>query len=771
MHWCCTCPQQLPDAADDVAVSPTLQGSPVLEKLVADVSSTLSLSRKVYSATSVDNLKQLFGHDAVFSVHTSPCVIIRQSSEGLARGELNQLYLDLIDCKGRFQPDTAQPGMLHVSSMRSMLAGGNNEDNSVLCLTALASSLTRIVAKLQRERILSCLILTESNELAARHTRVTSSISESLHNHIVSTDIQLGRTLELSRLIKVRGRSDRIEGLIRDGIDQFQTVSSKIHVQRERVVAACEDPPKSWCDRYHLCNAGEFSYATLISNLLCWVALAVCSMPDTMDPDGTAHHESVQAACIIVMVFKEQLARERAWLVSKSFSCMVEGSSADEVMVRIISSRETILKAVQTVATGADSGGTSIFDIDFAVDTPWTRGCTPFGATYPPIVDMLRKFEDLHNALRQEAIDKSYSVESNVYTSWFAATQKFFDMLELSSSGLMRHFVLSVPAHIGCFQLDLECTVPASVEYISEAAPLQDGSPGLLGEIMDGLRERRYKRIVALVGAGISVAAGIPDFRSRGGLYDQMRAQGFKNPMSVFTADFLEKEPRTFYEMFKKLRTDHVKPTLVHWFLRLLYDQGCLLRCYTQNIDALERKVEIPMEYIVEAHGTMSEACCLKCGKASTAKELWACWGSGEGELPRCASPGCGGLLRPAVVFFGEQLNPRFIEYSQQDMESADLVLIMGTSLSVEPFASLVQKAGRTCPRLLINRHVPFVMQRRPWELLTPSVLSKWRPARKDASIIGECEERIQKVIGELGWKQMLSKSIGSQGGFPPAFS
>jgi len=154
---------------------------------------------------------------------------------------------------------------------------------------------------------------------------------------------------------------------------------------------------------------------------------------------------------------------------------------------------------------------------------------------------------------------------------------------------------------------------------------------------MDGLRERRYKRIVALVGAGISVAAGIPDFRSRGGLYDQMRAQGFKNPMSVFTADFLEKEPRTFYEMFKKLRTDHVKPTLVHWFLRLLYDQGCLLRCYTQNIDALERKVEIPMEYIVEAHGTMSEACCLKCGKASTAKELWACWGSGEGELPRCA--------------------------------------------------------------------------------------------------------------------------------------
>jgi NAD-dependent deacetylase sirtuin 2 len=89
---------------------------------------------------------------------------------------------------------------------------------------------------------------------------------------------------------------------------------------------------------------------------------------------------------------------------------------------------------------------------------------------------------------------------------------------------------------------------------------------------------------------------------------------------------------------------------------------------------------------------------------------------------------------------------------SADDMNNADLVLIMGTSLSVEPFASLVQKVPHAVPRLLLNRHVPYVMQRRPWELLTPSAFSKRRPLRKDASILGECDDSALQVMHGLGW-------------------
>jgi len=396
----------------------------------------------------------------------------------------------------------------------------------------------------------------------------------------------------------------------------------------------------------------------------------------------------------------------------------------------------------------------------------------------PPIVDMLHKLDHLTTVLRNEeqnlpsadALDKSPRSSpqlepSTVYMAWFQSTQKFFDLIEFSLSGLMRHFALSVPADTALFPVELEQAVPAGRDkapQIGKLAPkgaslpnsvdLCDLSEGLVGEIMEGLRQKRYTRVVALVGAGISVAAGVPDFRSPGGLYDQLHSQGVEQPMSVFTEDFLREDPEKFYQIFEQIRTEHLSPTRAHKFLRVLDDQGCLLRCYTQNIDGLERKVGLPAERVIEAHGTMCDARCLECGTASTPKILWAEWESKR--LPRCTSPGCSGLLRPGVVFFGEQLNPRFATMSSDDLSNADLVLIMGTSLSVEPFASLVQRTPRAVPRLLINRHIPYVMQRRPWELLTPSVVSKWRTLRKDASILGECDDSIFQMTSQLEWQE-----------------
>jgi NAD-dependent deacetylase sirtuin 2 len=285
-----------------------------------------------------------------------------------------------------------------------------------------------------------------------------------------------------------------------------------------------------------------------------------------------------------------------------------------------------------------------------------------------------------------------------------------------------------------------------------------EGEVLLLQEVIQGLRDGKFQKVVALVGAGISVSAGLPDFRSAGGLYDQMKQQGFKTPMSVFTADFLREDPKAFYRIFQQLRTDHVNPTISHYFLHALQERGHLLRCYSQNIDDLETKAGLSKHKLVQAHGTMSEARCLECGKDSAAEELWKCWDGGKGDLPRCASPACGGLVRPSVTFFGEQLPERFRDHAVKDVEEADLLLIMGTSLSVEPVASLISKAKKACPRLLVNRHVPSSMQHRPWELFMPKRLAQMS-ARPDAHLLGECDDVVKKLIGWLEWDAKPNQS------------
>jgi len=667
--------------------------------------------------------------------------------------------------------------------------------------------MNRVVSKLQRERILTAIKFSNGME------QDNCSIDASLQKQMASTDIQLQRTLETSRLIKVCGSSNRIKKLVQDGINQFHFVSSKLQIQRKQVATACaslarrsakevtlKHPMQSWCARYHLISAGKIGYDALIERLISWVALAIYAIPSIVDSDGSEQHEITQASCVLVMAFKEQLTRERTFLVSKGRSIMLQGGNAEKIFAILGATRIQILSTMKTLVAASPNKsymmGPETTGVDLPIESKFVRGQAPEVETYPPIVNLLHKHEALKKVLQNEeerlkveamqftsspskiyqftsSPSKNYSEEPSVYMEWFQATQGFFDLIELSLSGIMRHFALSVPSDMACFPVDLERTVPMSAKAspqpaLSDLSPVSskvvsswtpvfpeklcDLSEGLVGEIVKGLREQRYSRIVALVGAGISVAAGVPDFRSPGGLYDQMRAQGFQHPMQVFTADFLRENPKSFYNMFSQLRTDHLTPTMVHYFLKLLNDQGCLLRCYTQNIDALERKVGLPTERLVEAHGTMAEARCLKCGVASTPEVLWAEWNSGNGQLPRCASPGCTGLLRPAVVFFGEQLDPGFRANSSADLNNADLVFIMGTSLSVEPFASLVQRAPCDVPRLLINRHVPYAMQRRPWELLTPSVFAKTHSKRKDASLLGECDDIIVQLMHELGW-------------------
>ena len=125
-----------------------------------------------------------------------------------------------------------------------------------------------------------------------------------------------------------------------------------------------------------------------------------------------------------------------------------------------------------------------------------------------------------------------------------------------------------------------------------------------------------------------------------------------------------------------------------------------LLRCYTQNIDGLESVAGINSEKIVEAHGGFSNSHCTSCNAAAANHEevLEAC---SKGTPIKCS---CGGWIKPDIVFFGEPLPERFFTLTTEDFEKCDLLIVIGSSLVVYPFAGLVHYVNQHTPRLLINR-------------------------------------------------------------------
>ncbi|KAM4038339.1 NAD-dependent protein deacetylase sirtuin-3, mitochondrial-like [Anomaloglossus baeobatrachus] len=248
-----------------------------------------------------------------------------------------------------------------------------------------------------------------------------------------------------------------------------------------------------------------------------------------------------------------------------------------------------------------------------------------------------------------------------------------------------------------------------------------------------------------MVGAGISTASGIPDFRTPGsGMYDNLKKYKIPYPEAIFDIDYFSYNPRPFFVLAKELYPGKYRPNVVHYFLRLLYEKGLLLRCYTQNIDGLERMAGIPPEKLIEAHGTFSTASCHLCYTPYSAKAARACIMAGG--TPHCNV--CYGVVKPDIVFFGEDLPTSFSRYSE-DFPKADLLIVMGTSLKIEPFANIVNAVRPNVPRLLINR-----------DLVGPF---KKRPLSTDVAELGELSEVIRKFVSALNWQKDLDEVIRSQ--------
>ncbi|CAO3571224.1 unnamed protein product [Mortierella alpina] len=270
-----------------------------------------------------------------------------------------------------------------------------------------------------------------------------------------------------------------------------------------------------------------------------------------------------------------------------------------------------------------------------------------------------------------------------------------------------------------------------------------------LESVAEYINEKKPKNIIVMTGAGISTAAGIKDFRSPGtGLYDDLERFNLPYPEAVFDISFFKDNPSPFYRLAKELLPGRYRPTLTHYLLPLLAKKGLLLRSYTQNIDMLERLTGLDAELLVEAHGSFATSECIEC--EVVIDNAWVRKHILKGDIPHCKS--CGGLVKPTITFFGEMLPDRFGDLSQEDFEKCDLLLVLGTSLQVEPFNRLITKVPPSCPRLLINRdkvgedmHSGFDFD------------DKWKyTIKRDAVFLGNCDDGTRKLAQLCGWEGEL---------------
>ncbi|TRY58039.1 hypothetical protein DNTS_022693 [Danionella cerebrum] len=239
-------------------------------------------------------------------------------------------------------------------------------------------------------------------------------------------------------------------------------------------------------------------------------------------------------------------------------------------------------------------------------------------------------------------------------------------------------------------------------------------------------------------------SAGIPDFRSPGtGLYANLQKYNLPYPEAIFQIDYFKKHPEPFFALARELYPGQFKPTVCHYFIKLLKDKGLLRRCYSQNIDTLERVAGLDGEDLVEAHGTFHTSHCISflCRKEYTMD--WMKNKIFSENIPKCDS--CGSLVKPDIVFFGESLPSRFFTSMKMDFPLCDLLIIMGTSLQVQPFASLVSRVSSSCPRLLIN--------------MEKTGQSEFGMGL-DVAHLSTCDDGCMAFAELLGWKEELDEMV-----------
>ncbi|XP_065669617.1 NAD-dependent protein deacetylase sirtuin-1 isoform X3 [Hydra vulgaris] len=248
------------------------------------------------------------------------------------------------------------------------------------------------------------------------------------------------------------------------------------------------------------------------------------------------------------------------------------------------------------------------------------------------------------------------------------------------------------------------------------------------------------KNIIVLTGAGVSVSCGIPDFRSRDGIYARLHKDypDLPDPQAMFDIHYFRNNPWPFFKFAKEIYPGQFTPSLCHRFISKLDQQGKLLRNYTQNIDTLEQVAGI--KNVLQCHGSCATATCMNCKYKVSAdfikEDIF------QQKIPycnQCSDPNSLNILKPDIVFFGESLSDDFYSQINKDKDEADLLIVIGSSLKVRPVALIPSLIKRNVPQLLINReqlhHIEF-----------------------DVEMYGNCDDVICYLCSELGreWTDVI---------------
>lgn len=184
--------------------------------------------------------------------------------------------------------------------------------------------------------------------------------------------------------------------------------------------------------------------------------------------------------------------------------------------------------------------------------------------------------------------------------------------------------------------------------------------------------------IVFFGGAGVSTESGIPDFRSVDGLYSQKFEYP---PEQIISHSFFLRDPSYFFRFYReKMLPLGFEPNITHLVLARLEQKGKLSAVITQNIDGLHQKAG--SRTVFELHGSVHRNYCTRCGAFYDAQFI-----KNSEDIPLCS---CGGIIKPDVVLYEEQLNPETLDCSIDAIADADLLIVAGTSLTVYPAAGLV---------------------------------------------------------------------------------
>uniref|UniRef100_A0A673GHP0 protein acetyllysine N-acetyltransferase n=1 Tax=Sinocyclocheilus rhinocerous TaxID=307959 RepID=A0A673GHP0_9TELE len=244
-----------------------------------------------------------------------------------------------------------------------------------------------------------------------------------------------------------------------------------------------------------------------------------------------------------------------------------------------------------------------------------------------------------------------------------------------------------------------------------------------LEDVVRLLNER--KKILVLTGAGVSVSCGIPDFRSRDGIYARLAVDfpDLPDPQAMFDIDYFRRDPRPFFKFAKEIYPGQFQPSPCHRFISMLDKKGRLLRNYTQNIDTLEQAAGI--QKIIQCHGSFATASCLVC------KHKVDCEAIREDIFNQVCLNVHYSVIHQ-LTFFGENLPEFFHRAMKQDKDEVDLLIVIGSSLKVRPVALIPSSVPHDVPQVLINReplpHLHF-----------------------DVELLGDCDVIVNELCHRLG--------------------